>query len=218
MARPLIVHDIAELVNGTGDPAFAVDPTHTIIAWNRAAEALLDYRAEEAIGRDCSQVIGGRNEQGHIVCNTLCPFLVAIRRGDHLHHLDLQVRRRGGGTIWVNMTSIMFTGSEPCVIHILRDITADRNREAFVQQVLQAATTLNPESPPVGADEHPVLLSPREREILRLLATGAGTRLIAETLSISPATVRNHVQQIMNALRAHSRLEAVVKAFQRRLL
>jgi DNA-binding NarL/FixJ family response regulator len=115
------------------------------------------------------------------------------------------------------MASIIITGGEPCVVHILHDITDDRNREAFVQQVLQAASSLSTDPPRKPADGPPVLLSPRETEILRLLATGASTRGIAEALCISPATVRNHIQQIMNSLHAHSRLEAVIKALQRRI-
>jgi len=37
--------DLAELVDGTGDAAFAVNAAHTIVAWNRAAEELLPHVA-----------------------------------------------------------------------------------------------------------------------------------------------------------------------------
>lgn len=218
MARPVIVNDIAEMVDGTGDAAFAVNAAHTVVAWNKAAEDLLGYRACDAVGRDCAQIIGGRDSEGHIVCNTLCPFLLALRRGDRLRHLELQVRHRSGGAVWVSMTSLVLAAGEPVVIHILRDITEDRNRQSFVRQVLQGATALADDPPAPQAHPAPVMLSPREGEILRLLVGGAGTRAIAQTLSISPATVRNHIQQIMLALHAHSRLEAVVKAIQRGLI
>lgn len=209
--------DLAELVDGAGDPAFAVNAAHTIVAWNRAAEDLLDVKRAEALGRDCGLVIGGRNGEGHIVCTTLCPFRLAMHRGDRLPGMDLQVRRPGGAPVWVRMTSIIVPGLDPCVVHILHDITEDRNREAFVQQVMQAASALAGSRDVKAPNGPPVLLSPRETEILRLLATGAGTREIAQALSISVATVRNHIQQIMTSLHTHSRLEAVVKALQRRL-
>jgi PAS domain S-box-containing protein len=218
MGRTLIINDITDLVEGTGDPAFGVDAAHTIVAWNRAAEDLLQYRAEDVAGRDCAQVISGRDSQGHIICNTLCPFRLAMVRGDRLRQIDLQIRRRDGTAVWVSMTSLVLAAGDLYVIHILRDITEDRTRAAFVQQVLQAASSLTSGPPAEPTRNGPVLLSPRETEILKLLAAGASTRLIAETLSISPATVRNHIQQVMTALRAHSRLEAVVKALQLRLL
>lgn len=59
----------------------------------------------------------------------------------------------------------------------------------------------------LGAD-----LSPRELEVLDLLATGASNRSIAATLSLSVNTVRNHVQQVLVKLGAHSKLEAVATA------
>ena len=53
-------------------------------------------------------------------------------------------------------------------------------------------------------------LTHREREILRLLSRGLGTRVIAARLCISPTTVRNHVQHILSKLEVHGRLEAIL--------
>ena len=64
-----------------------------------------------------------------------------------------------------------------------------------------------PERPP-----RPSQLTPRQQEVLRLLAAGLSTRQIAERLSLSQETVRNHVRGVLRALEAHSRLEAVVRA------
>ena len=52
-------------------------------------------------------------------------------------------------------------------------------------------------------------LTPRETEILGLLARASSTRQIARRLEISPVTVRTHVQRILSKLGVHSRLEAV---------
>lgn len=55
-------------------------------------------------------------------------------------------------------------------------------------------------------------LTPREREVLALMAQANDVRSIAERLSISVNTARGYVQQILEKLGAHSRLEAVVRA------
>ena len=55
-------------------------------------------------------------------------------------------------------------------------------------------------------------LSARELHVLRLLSGGLRTEAIAQRLSLSPNTVRNHVQSILEKLDAHSKLEAVTKA------
>lgn len=61
-------------------------------------------------------------------------------------------------------------------------------------------------------------LTPREREVLLLVAQALPNGAIAERLSLSVNTVRTHVQVILDKLGAHSKLEAVTVARQRGLL
>lgn len=61
-------------------------------------------------------------------------------------------------------------------------------------------------------------LTAREREVLRLLAGGARSRDVTETLFISERTVKNHVANAMRKLNANTRAEAVAKAIQLGLL
>ena len=60
-----------------------------------------------------------------------------------------------------------------------------------------------------GAAE--VQLTPREEEILRLLAKGGRSKEIADQLDISPGTVNNHVRHIYEKLHVRSRAEAVAR-------
>ena len=55
-------------------------------------------------------------------------------------------------------------------------------------------------------------LTPRQREVLRLLCAGRSTREIADELALSQETVRNHVRHVLRRLRARTRLEAVLEA------
>ncbi len=66
-----------------------------------------------------------------------------------------------------------------------------------------------------GSDE---LLSPRELEVLRLLATGATNRAIAEKLVLSERTVDRHVSNIFGKLGVSSRAAATAYAFERQLV
>jgi DNA-binding NarL/FixJ family response regulator len=52
-------------------------------------------------------------------------------------------------------------------------------------------------------------LTPREQEVMRLLAQGVSTREVAERLFISPKTVENHRTNIMGKLGLHSSIELV---------
>ena len=60
-------------------------------------------------------------------------------------------------------------------------------------------------------------LSPREREVLALLGRGWNNARIGRELFISPHTVRTHVQNILQKLEMHSKLEAATFAMQRQL-
>ena len=61
-------------------------------------------------------------------------------------------------------------------------------------------------------------LTPREREIVELMADGANNRIIASRLAISRHTVKFHVASILAKLGARSRTEAVALALRRGLL
>jgi RNA polymerase sigma factor (sigma-70 family) len=55
-------------------------------------------------------------------------------------------------------------------------------------------------------------LTPREKEVLRLMAEGTSSRDIATRLGISSTTVRTHIRSLGSKLGVHSKLEAIVKA------
>ncbi len=61
-------------------------------------------------------------------------------------------------------------------------------------------------------------LTPRERDVLRLLAAGSGNKAIARRLRISEHTVKFHVASIMTKLDAGSRTEAVTEGIRRGLV
>jgi DNA-binding NarL/FixJ family response regulator len=65
---------------------------------------------------------------------------------------------------------------------------------------------------------HYGLLSPREREIVRLIARGRTNKEIAKRLSISVRTVERHRSSIMNKLGLQNRAELIVYAVQQGLM
>jgi DNA-binding NarL/FixJ family response regulator len=55
-------------------------------------------------------------------------------------------------------------------------------------------------------------LTPRERAVLQMVATGLSSRAIASQMGISYTTVRTHIRSLGRKLDVHSKLEATVKA------
>jgi PAS domain S-box-containing protein len=58
----------------------------------------------------------------------------------------------------------------------------------------------------------PPELTPRQREILELIASGRSTVDIAKELTLSTETVRNHLRSLLRELGAHTRVEAIATA------
>ena len=79
-------------------------------------------------------------------------------------------------------------------------------------KVLDRFATLSKQAQP------PELLSEREMEVLRLMATGAANKTIAAQLVISESTVKTHVQSIFQKLDVNDRTEAVTHALQRGII
>jgi len=83
------------------------------------------------------------------------------------------------------------------------------------------AVVVNRSDPEIEASPQPPLLepetplSPRQREVVRLLASRMSTREIADALSLSIETVRGHLKGIYRTLRTHDRNEAVRRAQER---
>jgi DNA-binding CsgD family transcriptional regulator len=69
----------------------------------------------------------------------------------------------------------------------------------------------SPADEPAPAADSPHL-TPRQLDVLRHLAAGHSTAVIAARLGIAIDTVRNHIRAILERLEVHSRLEAVIRA------
>ena len=76
--------------------------------------------------------------------------------------------------------------------------------------------TLHHSASPTGSSH--ASLSPREKEIVRLVANGLPTKAIAATLELSPWTVCTHLRRIFSKLGVKSRAEMVARALEHNLL
>lgn len=91
---------------------------------------------------------------------------------------------------------------------LLAPTVTKRLIEAFCQQ------PATPPSQPVALNE----LTPREREVLILLARGLSNAQIADQLVVSRGTVKTHVERVLMKLDLHDRTQAVVLAYETGLI
>jgi PAS domain S-box-containing protein len=181
---------------------FATDPAGTIGWWPRAAERALGYTAAQVTGRRCDEALPGF---GRAFCLAGCPLRQERDEPLRPHLVELQLLDGSRRSFLCAITLFM---------------TNRRSRPLRLYQLHEACASVLPVA--CGHADAPARLQAagrtldrltrREAQILRELAEGRSNVEIARALDISPATVRNHTQNILSKLGVHSKLEAVVLA------
>ncbi|MGA7613704.1 MAG: LuxR C-terminal-related transcriptional regulator [Thermoanaerobaculia bacterium] len=211
--------DPLEVVSSTADAAFGTDEEGRIVIWNRAAERLLGYEAADVLGRPCHEILCGKDLFGNRFCDEHCILTQMARRHEAIRRFEMDVRGSPGEPVRVGISIIVIPGprsSQFTMIHLLQRLEAeDRIDRHTIETLLEITRASTSEHPP---EEKTYNLSTRELEVLRLVADGASSQAIADTLFISVATVRNHVQNVLHKLDVHSKLEAVSIALRHRLI
>jgi PAS domain S-box-containing protein len=194
------------------DGAFAIGPAGRVVLWNRAAERILGWSAKEVLGRSCCEVLVGSDVNGNRLCYQGCHVMSLVEQGEAVQHFEMQTRAKTGKSVWLDISILEVpdaNGGRSMTVHLFRDVTATKALLDLVGERLASPAASNGDGAP--------LLTKRELEILQLMASGANTKVLAERLHVSGATIRNHAQNIFAKLGVHSRLEAVAYATQRHL-
>jgi DNA-binding NarL/FixJ family response regulator len=101
----------------------------------------------------------------------------------------------------------------------IRALAAGRaHLDPAVQQRLVTAVLETPRAAPAAVQTLPDDLSPREAEVLKLIAAGLSNGEIATSLFVSNATVKTHVNHIFSKTGARDRAQAVRYAYQHGLV
>ena len=173
------------------DATLSVAMNRRIVACNDAAEGLLGYRAEELIGALFCDIVGRCYANGQDACRRRCAAIGNAERGRPTPDFEMSIVARGGAVKWVHVTTLLArsaTGHKR-VVHLMRDVTAlhqlDETRARSIVHAGQATTTPTSEHvDPAAPFPHPHQLTPRELDVLRLLACGLATDAIAATFGI----------------------------------
>lgn len=218
------MRNLLDVLSKTADGVLAVDREHRIVFWNEAAEQLLGLTANEVLGKYCYDVISGHDESGRMLCQADCLDKMGCLEREAVPTRDIVIRTKTGQKAWLSLSTVLVpsTWKDLCVlIHFFRNVTYLKELERSAQQYLTVISKVF-EGKDRGLNEVPLSapqnLTPREREILRRLASGVTTKAIAEDLSISPATARNHIHNMLVKLGVQNRLEAVTFALRRGLI
>jgi PAS domain S-box-containing protein len=215
--------ELFSLLEHTADAAYTVTEDGEICSWNRAAEHLLGFPANEVLHRNIDEVLEARDALG---TPALAGGIDATTRtweetSGGVPNFDLEVQTRSAGRIWVNVSTIVFNNARTgrrLFVRLAHDVDQRHRNEELLTRMIEGAKQFVSLSEHVANHAPVTPLSDQERRILTLFAEGGDPATIAQTLSISSQTLRNHLHHINRKLRTHNRLEAVTHAQRRGLI
>lgn len=230
LSEDALVFHVREL----GTAAYAVDSHHQIVFWNAAATQLLGYSSDAVIGRCCSEVLGAHRLARRVSTAPGCVAAATLLGHRAAQPLKLPVATFTCGQKVLCVSTFLAYAAEgdPRVVHQLHELTAGLTAELSPELPMErdpldgrepeASSSgqkwMNGHMAPGGTtrlvDSALVAspLTPREHQVLRLLASGLATAEIARTLSISSITARNHITSVIEKLGVRTRLQAVLLA------
>jgi PAS domain S-box-containing protein len=186
-----------------------VDDQRRCLEANLAACRLLGLPRRAAIGRTVDDFLtsGMRKRLDHV-------WHAFREGGGHAGPFELSSQAAEAHEVNLSVVANVLPGR-----HLLI-ISAIESRRDEVEAVNQVRPDVQPRSDPVnsGARFGRGGPTPREREVLALLAAGATDEQIAEMLELSPATVQTHVRNAKAKLGARTRAQAVAMALQHGLI
>src|SRR6202050_276198 len=121
-----VARRLAAIVESSDDAIISKDLNGIIATWNKAAERLFGYPADEVIGKSITIVIPPERRHEEV------GILDRIRRGEPIEHFETQRRRKDGSLVDISLSISPVTDETGAIIgasKIARDITEQKRRE-----------------------------------------------------------------------------------------
>jgi DNA-binding CsgD family transcriptional regulator/PAS domain-containing protein len=218
VARPARHHlDATALVADAGVAAFSTGPTGAIRSWNARAQELLGHPQRAVLGRQMDELLEPRDIHGNRFPVSRTPYLQMVLQGDPINPFSVILRAASGERVPATASVVVVCAVRPGdhqIVYLLQRRGRRRRSDEVIDRLLSRRDWRQAVAADPAAWSARQPLTPRQLEVLRRLCAGASLDEIATSLSTSIHTVRNHLQAIFAKLRAHSRAEAVAKAYQ----
>ena len=194
---------------------------------NAAFTSATGWRREEVVGRTEAELglWGSGSPRDDLVRQ--------IRQGGHLRPTDIRCKMKNGRSAdFLLSAETVAINDEDCVLTVMQDITERKQTEAelvaaieavmqdtswFGQRIVENLASLTRNRAVDGAGPKVSDLTPRARDVLVMVAQGLSDAEIADRITVSRNTVRNHVSAIYRATGIHKRNALVVWARERGL-
>jgi PAS domain S-box-containing protein len=130
----LAIARLAAIVASSDDAIIGMDLNGIIVTWNRGAERLYGYRAEEAIGKPVPMLLPDDRKDEEL------QILERIGRGEHVSHYETIRQRKDGSAVEISLTVSPVADAQGKVVgasKIARDITGRKGAERLQRTLMR---------------------------------------------------------------------------------
>ena len=186
---------LKEVIDGLPFSVVAIDSHDNIVLWNKASEGVFGWRSFEVLGKPPASIVPVDR------LDEFRAFTEIARTGKSLQ-IRTRRQRKDGAPIDVKATVIP-----------LHDDSGDVKYVMAVHEPVGAAEDSRDQSKTPSSTRAELVLSrftPRQRQIIKLVAAGHKNGAIAKRVSVNEQVIKNYLSGIYRELRIHSRTELIV--------
>lgn len=199
---------LARIFEHTAVGVMGFDPSGRVLLWNKTASDLFGYSTQQVMTHRCFELVNGCDARGNLLCHAGCSIMLMFRHGRPPNDYLLRAQSADERSLLLNVSTVFVdTETSPVCLHLFHDVR-------WMGEVPAGEPRRQPEAAPSPL----ITLTAREREILQLMVEGRDSHEMQKLLHISYATVRNHIQNILDKLEVHTRVAAVVVAMRENLV
>ena len=137
-------HNLLTAVLGSiGEAVYYTDLDRRILAWNRAAEELTGFSAQEVIGKHCNEVLKHIDSHGEVLCEKNCPLQAVLQGNQAVEAEEILIVTKDGGRkpVEVNCSVVRDeSGQILGIVEAFRDRSRQRDLERSKEEFLTIIT------------------------------------------------------------------------------
>jgi diguanylate cyclase (GGDEF)-like protein/PAS domain S-box-containing protein len=133
---------LEKIVDSVEDGIYSVDRERRIISWNKAAEKITGYSAEEMLGSYCSDnLLNHIDSQGNPLCVSDCPMFATMTDGDE-REAEVMLRHKNGHRVPVSVKTIPARKGDEIIgaVEIFSQKSSLQYDDSFIETLSDLAT------------------------------------------------------------------------------
>ena len=135
-----------QLIDGLSEGVYFLDRSRRVTYWNQGAERLTGYRADEVLGRRCSEgLLQHMDPEGRLLCSRRCPMAATMGDGGE-RNVDVFLHHKKGHRVPINVRTVPIRGSAGEVVgsvEIFSDISGQVTAAERIRE-LEALSLIDP--------------------------------------------------------------------------